>query len=338
MYRVPVISAVLFSALAIFCASTKGRAETLPSVINNQVLGAGENLAKTTAFSAILQKDGTVWTVGANGSDQLGDGYTGGYTTVPVQVVNLNNITAISIGPSYGLALKSDGTVWAWGNSSTGQLGSSVGSETNVAVQVPGLPTIRSISAGGAHCLAIGADGTVWAWGGNASGQLGSSGGNSSTPAQIAGLSNIIEVAAGSSHSLALTAAGTVYAFGNNNSWQLGRSTVGGPTPTLISGLTHVISVSAYTQSAALCSDGTGYVWGVSLGYVPLQIGLLHIKLLTEGACANAIDSLGNLYTMESFQPAFYCNTSGVRASGIGEYPMQMRSSRRIGGHPDCGG
>jgi alpha-tubulin suppressor-like RCC1 family protein len=314
----------LLVLLCLFSLARASSSSVLPSVANNQVLGAG------AGFSAILQKDGTVWTVGTNLAGQLGDGYTGGSVSVPVKVVNLTNITAISLNANCGLALKNDGTVWAWGDSTTGQLGAGATTAiSNVAVQVTGLPAIRAISNGYAHCLAIGVDGTVWAWGSNASGQLGSTAGSSATPAPVAGLSNIIAVAAGYSHSLVLTSAGTVFAFGDNTYGELGRTGAGGYTPTLVSGLSHITAISAYTQSLALTSGGTGLVWGstvsINYGSAPESVGLSHLKMIcAEGTNSAAIDSSGNLYLNGPTVSGFGWSSSGAPLFGQEITPVQI--------------
>jgi alpha-tubulin suppressor-like RCC1 family protein/subtilisin family serine protease len=156
-------------------------------------------------FSLALRSDGTVWGWGDNGG-QLGDG-----TTVrrysPVQVTGLNGITitAIAAGNSHSLGLSSDGTVWAWGNNSSGQLGDGTTTMRSVPVQVPGLGGIVAIAAGSAHSLALGSDGRVWTWGYNGSGQLGDGTTvNRLIPTPVPGIVKATAISAGSSCSFAL--------------------------------------------------------------------------------------------------------------------------------------
>jgi hypothetical protein len=89
----------------------------------------------------------------------------------------------ISNGAQHTLALKSDGTVWAWGNNVNGKLGDGTQIHRYYPVQVlasganPSNPlylnNINDIATGGYHNLALKSDGTVWAWGWNSNGQLG---------------------------------------------------------------------------------------------------------------------------------------------------------------------
>jgi alpha-tubulin suppressor-like RCC1 family protein len=94
---------------------------------------------------------------------------------------------AISGGYSHCLALKADGTIWAWGYNRSGQLGDGTTINKSFPVQVSGLSGAITIVAGGTHSLAIKSDGTVWAWGDNGFGELGDgSTTNSSFPVQVA--------------------------------------------------------------------------------------------------------------------------------------------------------
>ena len=139
----------------------------------------------------------------------------------------------MAAGWYHSLALKADGTVWAWGYNFYGQLGN----DTNAGKSTPnptpqqvlGLPAIIAIAAGESHSLALAADGTVWGWGWNYYGQLGTGTNNLNNspnpPTQISGLSNVTAISAGGYHSLAMTSNGTVWAWGYNFYGQLGNST-----------------------------------------------------------------------------------------------------------------
>lgn len=142
----------------------------------------------------------------------------------------LSNIVEVSGGRSLSLALRSDGTVFAWGFNGSGGLGngaSPTGSATPVQVKglngVGFLSDIVAVSAGAFHCLALLSNGTVYSWGGNQHGQLGdNTTTDRHTPVQVKGvknvgmLSNVVAVSANTDSSAALMSNGTVVAWGAN--------------------------------------------------------------------------------------------------------------------------
>ena len=82
-------------------------------------------------------------------------------------------MTAIAAGYDHTVALKNDGSVWAWGNNSNGQLGDGSTTQRNSPAQVPNVSLIRAIAAGNGYTMVLTSDSTVWAWGINGNGQLG---------------------------------------------------------------------------------------------------------------------------------------------------------------------
>jgi hypothetical protein len=177
----------------------------VPSAMTNATAIAGGYF-----HSVALKSDGTVWTWGYNSSGELGNGTTVN-SSIPVQVSGLTGVTAIAAGRGelgdHSLALKSDGTVWAWGNNDWGQLGDGLdfGHNSSVPVQVSGLTGVTAIAAGGHHSMALKSDATAWAWGENEFGQLGDgSATERDTPVQVSSLTGVIAIAGADNHSLAL--------------------------------------------------------------------------------------------------------------------------------------
>ncbi|NJD90117.1 MAG: hypothetical protein FIA91_01155, partial [Geobacter sp.] len=129
-----------------------------------------------------------------------------------------------STAGSHTLVLHPDGTVWALGSNSYGQLGNgSSGGEHLEPAMVHGLSNVKAVAAGGAHSVALLQDGTVWTWGHNGTGQLGT--GNkmdSEVPVKVTAISDVTAIATGRSHVVALKKDGTVWAWGSNHSGQLG--------------------------------------------------------------------------------------------------------------------
>jgi alpha-tubulin suppressor-like RCC1 family protein len=205
-------------------------------------------IAGNVGHSMALKADGTAWTWGEGallGNAPPYNGATDSYT--PVQVSGLSGVTAIAAGSDWDLALKSDGTAWAWGLDSFGQLGNCTYHQTYTPVQVGGLSGVTSIAAGVIHGLAVKLDGTAWAWGFNSLGQLGNGTTTQScTPVQVSGLSGVTAVAGGYEHSLAVKSDGTAWAWGDNTIGELGNgTTTSSLTPVQVSGLSGVTAIAA---------------------------------------------------------------------------------------------
>ncbi len=119
--------------------------------------------------SLALRNDGTVWSWGDDDYGQLGNGTVGIQSYFPLQVSGLNNVVAVACGDSYSLALKSDGTVWAWGYAHLRTMSYKINKKrlraSPVPVQVQGLSNILAINASGNQALVLKDDGTVWGWG-----------------------------------------------------------------------------------------------------------------------------------------------------------------------------
>ncbi|MCP3065844.1 RCC1 repeat-containing protein, partial [Myxococcus sp. K38C18041901] len=107
-----------------------------------------------------------------NTHGQLGDGTTT-HRNTPAMIPGLANIVAMSAGTRHSLALKADGTVWAWGFNDRGQLGDGSVMTRLSPVQVYGFERGVAVKAGFDHSLAMRADGVVWTWGNNVTGQAG---------------------------------------------------------------------------------------------------------------------------------------------------------------------
>jgi alpha-tubulin suppressor-like RCC1 family protein len=135
-------------------------------------------IATGEGHAIAVKGDGSVWAWGYNYYGQLGDG-TNVTSLTPVQVMMadgtaLTGVVAVAAGARYTVALKTNGTVWAWGDNSAGQIGDGTSGTNRLApVQVEGLTGVVAIAAGGSHTVAMKGDGTVWVWGANSYGQLG---------------------------------------------------------------------------------------------------------------------------------------------------------------------
>jgi alpha-tubulin suppressor-like RCC1 family protein len=191
-----------------------------------------------------LKSDGTVWTWGSNSNGQLGNNTTTNNPT-PIQVTSLSgSFIAVGAGTNFSVALRNDGTVWAWGYNADGELGNASTTQSLIPVQVSSLGSdvIVAISSGGGNTFALQNNGTLWTWGLNANGQLGNGTTTSSSSAvQVTGITTstagITGLGSGSSalHSLALVGNSAIYGWGDNASGDLGNGSTTQQTSPVLS-------------------------------------------------------------------------------------------------------
>ncbi|MCX6875987.1 MAG: cadherin-like beta sandwich domain-containing protein [Verrucomicrobia bacterium] len=277
-----------------------------------------------------LCTDGTLAAWGDNSYGQLGNNSTTnsklpGWVD-PTGALAGRTVVAIAAGDHHSLALCADGTLAAWGNNGSGQLGDNSTTRRTVPVVVnqTGVlagKSVVAIAAGGDSSLALCSDGTVAAWGYNYYGQLGNnSTTNSSVPVPVnqSGMlagKVVTAVAAGSAHAVALCSDGTLAAWGYNNSGQLGNaSTNNSSVPVLVSktgvlsGKTVVAVTAGDSHSLALCSNGTVAAWGYN------YYGMLGNGTITDSSTPVTVNT-GALQTGESIvgvEAGYYHNLAVV--------------------------
>jgi len=249
-------------------------------------------IAAGASHSLALASDGKIYVWGGNAYGQFGNGVTTTSSVVPVAVKTVGTpmdnkkIIQIHAGYYHSLALASDGTVYAWGQNTYGQLGNNtmINANAPVSVQTIGTPMagkiIIQLAAGNSQSVALASDGTIYAWGWNMYGQLG----NGTTvdtripvAVKVTGTPMagkvIAQVAASNAHTLAVASDGTVYDWGWNQYGQLGNNTTTNSsvpvavqttgTPMVGKVISQVTSGGS-ANSLALASDGTMYTWGWS--------------------------------------------------------------------------
>ena len=134
-----------------------------------------------------------------------------------------DRVKAISAGGYYTIALKTDGSLWAWGSNENGQLGDGTNTNRKLSVQIGTETDWFAISAGSDSTIALKMDGSLWAWGSNYYGQLGDgTTTNRNAPVQIGTDYDWSAISAGSSHTIALKTDGSFWAWGRNVEGQLG--------------------------------------------------------------------------------------------------------------------
>jgi len=203
-----------------------------PAVVHGLGPGSGViAIAVGKSQALVLKADGSVWGWGNGTAGELGDG-ANTKQSAPTQAVGLgpgSGVIAIAVGGSHSLALKKDGSVVAFGNNSSGQLGDGTKPhDHNKPIPVKGLGPgsgVIAIAAGSSFSMALKADGSVLAWGKNKVGELGDGTTvDKAVPVKVVGLgpgSTVTAIAAGSFHALALKG-GKLIAWGDNSSGQVG--------------------------------------------------------------------------------------------------------------------
>ncbi|MEP7300675.1 MAG: hypothetical protein ABI699_04040 [Caldimonas sp.] len=238
--------------------------------IGTPALGAARAVAAGDRHSLVLRADGRIEASGANGLGQLGNPAFAATTTgiEVVQAAGMGAVVAIAAGFDFSLALDEDGTVWAWGVNSRGQLGFD-GSvlDSPLPQRVPGLGPMRAIAAFRESVLAIGRDGQVWSWG------IGQNLGREwpvpfgAPPGRVELPGPAIALATGLAHAVVLLADGSVYTWGSN---QFGYLGTGSPTPSYQITPVRIVGLPADLSSVAagdghslaLAADGRVWAWG----------------------------------------------------------------------------
>ncbi|MEC0248474.1 RCC1 repeat- and reductase domain-containing protein [Paenibacillus chitinolyticus] len=234
---------------------------------------------------------------------------------------------SVAVGASHSLALKDDGTVWAWGNNDFGQLGNGTTKDSPVPIQVPNLDSVVKITAGYGSSYAVKSDGTVWSWGMNNYGQLGDGTlVKKITPVPIPNLTGVIDITVSHSSVFAVKNDGTVYAWGQNSNAALGIGIDGPndkrPMPVKIKELSNIKDVETGGYSTlALSNDGTVWAWGsnqsgqVGDGTIekrlsPVKVqNLDSVKAISVGQGSMAVKEDGSLWSWGR------CDLSGFYAT-----------------------
>ena len=249
--------------------------ENAHSSVPVEVAGITDATAITAGYkhSCALHQDGTISCWGSNYYGKLGNGQgeEDAMSSVPVQVADITDATAIAAGENHSCALHQDGTMSCWGRNGSGQLSNGQSREnanSSVPVPVAGITDATAISASSGSC-AVREDGTISCW---SVSKLGAQGGeqsgedaDSSETVQVAGITDATAVTRGGIHSCALHQDGRIFCWGYRENGRLGDGKggfeVSGPVEVI--GITDATAVDAGgLHSCALHQTGTISCWG----------------------------------------------------------------------------
>ena len=232
---------------------------------------AGDNKLSILEQNAMaIKSDGTLWGWGANNKGKYAQNNQTQYSS-PVQIPGTTwNVLSLSgTNSEGGHGIKTDGTLWAWGDNNYGQLGVNNQTEYSSPVQVPGT-TWKAIVTDGGKSMAFKTDGTLWTFGRGRNGQLAH--GNTSdysSPKQVPGTNWGNSFGGGDDVAVATKTDGTLWSWGYNTQGQLGHNQ---SAPTQYSSPKQVgtdttwskVTQGTQNQVVALKTNGTIWSWGAN--------------------------------------------------------------------------
>jgi len=299
-------------------------------VLKDYIIDVYPNLAPGVKTPAL-------WLWGNNSYGQLGDGTFSNSKSSPVQTIaGGTNWKQVSCGYRHTAAVKTDGTLWLWGdNGYGGNLGDGTKTDRFSPVQtIAGGTNWKQVSCGQSHTAAVKTDGTLWLWGSNSNGQLGSNSTVSrSSPVQtITGGTTWTQVSCGDSHTACIKSDGTLWTWGLNSSGQLGDNTVAGkssPVQTITGGTTWKQVSCGTAHTACVKTDGTLWLWGANgsgrLGDNSIINRSSPVQTIaggtnwTQASCSNAhtacVKTDGSLWLWGSNSSGVLGDNSGVSKS-----------------------
>ena len=259
-----------------------------------------------------VKRDGSAWCWGSNYDGALGMG-SSLYDEVslrPIRVSGMNSgVRQIEAGHFCTCAVKTNGTLWCWGDNAAGQLGiGTTGAPENAPVQVTDLTDIQQVDVHRYHGCGVSVGGALWCWGTGVNGRLGvDTLVNHSTPVEVTALSDVVQVSVGESHTCAIRSDGTVWCWGDNSDGQLGLGIDYGPEtcgssscskkPVLINWNNEEVktTISAgYSHTCVASASGT-WCWG-----------------------DNSYGQLGDATLINSSSPVSVDGLQGASALGLG--------------------
>jgi alpha-tubulin suppressor-like RCC1 family protein len=211
-----------------------------------------------------------LWAWGSNGCGRLGDGTLTDRCSPVQEFGSATDWAQVSAGSCHTAAVKTSGTLWAWGNNGSGRLGDGTVTQRCSPVQEFGSSSDWThVSAGQSHTAAVKTSGQLWAWGLNTSGQLGDGTVTSrcSPVQEFCSAGDWAQVSAGVGHTAAVKTSGQLWAWGSNAQGRLGDGTVTSrcsPVQEFCSAGDWAQVSAGNSNTAATKTSGTLWAWGLN--------------------------------------------------------------------------
>jgi alpha-tubulin suppressor-like RCC1 family protein len=222
-----------------------------------------------SSYTAAIKTDGSLWTWGRNSYGQLGDNTTTNRSIPVTTFAGGTDWKQVSCGNQHIAAIKTDGSLWTWGRSVDGRIGTNdiTPNRLTPVTTFAGGTNWKQVSCSISHTAALKTDGSLWSWGFGNEGQLGNNVfASRSTPVTtFSGGTTWKQVSAGSGFTASVKTDGTLWVWGLRNNGRLGRNdneTINVPATTFAGGTTWKSVFAGSGNTAAIKTDGSLWVWG----------------------------------------------------------------------------
>ncbi len=274
--------------------TTTGLGQNSPVAVSN--LADVVQISAGLGFTCAVKDNGSVWCWGAATYGRMGTGSTNpAPQLVPVQA-SISSVVEVSTGDSHVCAVRSDQSLWCWGNGANGRLGNGFTTTQYSPVLVSSLTGVTSVSLGYFHSCAVKTDETAWCWGHGTYGQLGrGTFTHSYTPVEVE-LPGVTHISGGRGYTCALRGGINIFCWGEGYKGKLGIDNISNRS--LPGGIDSILAISAGgNHSCAVKSTNEAFCWG-----------------------RNQYGQLGNDTTIEQHKPVKVHNLSNVIAVEAGDY------------------